>query len=87
LIAIAAVPERYGAAFLIGLGMLSFGIGEWINRPHRTEIVRSSVIVSMHVKTEGNPWKPKALGILLDLLGIGLFGVGIVWLVAGPLAP
>jgi hypothetical protein len=84
LIAVAAVPERFVAAFLIGLGLLSFGIGEWINRAQRAEIVVRSVVVSIHPKPAGNPWKPRFHGIILDALGIGLFAIGVFWLFALP---
>jgi hypothetical protein len=47
LIAVAAVSQQFVAAFLIGLGLLCFGIGEWINHPQRTEIARS-VVVNMY---------------------------------------
>jgi len=85
LIAVGAVPAQFVAAFLIGLGLLSFGIGEWINHPQRTEIARSK-IVNIYTKTRTNPWKPKVFGIGLDALGIGLFALGLLRLLV-PLAP
>jgi hypothetical protein len=83
LIAVAAVPERFFAAFLIGLGLLSFGIGESINRAQRAEIARS-VVVSIRPKPASNLWKPRLHGIILDILGMGLFGIGVFWLFALP---
>src|SRR5271170_7970369 len=44
LIAVAALWQQFIAAFPIGLGLLSFGVGEWINHPPRTEIARSMVV-------------------------------------------
>ena len=85
LIAVASVPRQFAAAFLIGLGFLSFGVGEWINHSQRTELARSGV-VSIFAKTRSNPWKPKVHGILLDALGIGLFGFGLLRLFAVPIA-
>jgi hypothetical protein len=86
LIAVAAVPGQFVAAFLIGVGLLSFGVGEWINHPRRTEIARPGV-VSIYARTKSNPWKPQVRGILLDALGIGLLGLGLLRLFGVPLAP
>jgi hypothetical protein len=80
-IAVAAVPAQFVAALLIGLGILAFGVGEWFNHPQRTAMARS-VIVSIHAKTGSNPWEPKILGLLLDALGVGLFGLGVFRLFA-----
>jgi hypothetical protein len=80
-IAVAAVAAQFVAALLIGLGILAFGVGEWFNHPPRTEMPRS-VIVSIHAKTGSNRWQPKILGILLDALGVGLFGLGVFRLFA-----
>jgi hypothetical protein len=85
LIAVAAVSAQFVAAFLIGLGLLSFGVGEWINHPQRTEIARS-VVVGMYAKTRSNPWKPTVFGLLLDALGVGLFVLGVFRLLM-PSAP
>jgi hypothetical protein len=40
--------------FLLGLGLLLFGIGERINHPMRSEIVRGSSMT-----TESNPREPQ----------------------------
>jgi hypothetical protein len=84
LIAVAAVPVQFVAAFLIGLGLLFFGAGEWVNHPRQTQ-VKGAKVVGIY-KVTGNPWKPKVHGILMDALGIGLFGLGIFRLLA-PSAP
>jgi hypothetical protein len=75
LIAVAAVPAQFTAAFLIGLGLLLFGAGEWINRPRQTR-VKGAKVVGLY-KVTGDPWKPKVHGILMDAGGIGLFGLGV----------
>ena len=84
LIAVAAVPAQFTAAFLIGLGLLFFGAGEWVNRPRQTQ-VKGAKVVGLY-KFTGNPWKPKVHGILMDALGIGLFGLGLFRLLE-PVAP
>jgi hypothetical protein len=81
LIAVAALWQQFIAAFPIGLGLLSFGVGEWINHPPRTEIARS-VVVNIHTKTGSNSWRPTVLGVILDGLGVGLFVFGIIRLLA-----
>jgi hypothetical protein len=84
LIAIAAVPTQFISAFLIGLGLLLFGTGEWINHARRTHIKGAPGIGTY--KVTGNPWKPTVRGILLDIVGVGLFGFGIFRLLV-PFAP
>jgi hypothetical protein len=84
LIAVAAVPVQFISAFLIGLGIMFFGAGEWVNHPRQTQIKGAAGIGTY--KVTGNPWKPKVHGILMDAVGIGLFGFGIFRLLV-PLAP
>jgi hypothetical protein len=43
-IAVAAVPAQFTAAFLIGLGLLLFGAGEWVNRPRQTQVKGTKVV-------------------------------------------
>jgi hypothetical protein len=83
LIAVAAVPGQFAAAFLIGLGLLFFGAGEWVH-PRKTQ-VKGAKVVGIY-KVTGNPWKPKVHGLLMDALGIGLLGLGIFRLLV-PSAP
>jgi hypothetical protein len=84
LIAVAAVRAQFVAAFLIGLGLLFFGAGEWVNHPRQTQ-VKGAKVVGIY-KVTGNPWKPKVHGILLNVLGIGLFWLGMFRLLV-PSAP
>jgi hypothetical protein len=74
LIAVAAVPSQFVAAFLIGLGLLFFGAGEWVNHPRQTQ-VKGAKVVGLY-RVTSNPWKPKVHGILMDGLGISLFALG-----------
>jgi hypothetical protein len=83
LIAFAAVGQ-FAAAFLIRLGLLFFVAGEWVNHPRETQ-VKGAKVVGIY-KVTGNPRKPKVYGILMDALGIGLFGLGIFRLLV-PSAP
>jgi hypothetical protein len=55
LIAVAAVPGQFAAAFLIGLGLLFFGAGEWVNHPRQTQ-VKGAKVVGIY-KVTGNPRK------------------------------
>ena len=75
LIAVAAVPAQFFAAFLIGLGLLLFGAGEWLNHPRQTQ-VKGAKVVGLY-KVTSNPWKPKVHGILMDGLGIAFLALGI----------
>jgi hypothetical protein len=80
LIAVAAVPAQFFAAFLIGLGLLLFGAGEWVNHPRQTQ-VKGAKVVGLY-KVTSNPWKPKVHGILMDGLGIAFLALGIFQLLA-----
>jgi hypothetical protein len=84
LIAAAGILLNYVAGIPMGLGLLLFGVGEWLNHPRPPPQVRGAVVVGLHRGT-GNPWKPRAHGILLDVVGIGLFGVGILLAFGMPL--
>jgi hypothetical protein len=64
-----------GPGLLIGLGLLSLGVGEWKNH-QRTEITRGDVVGS-YMTTRSNPWKPKPLGLVLDVIGVGLVCFGL----------
>jgi hypothetical protein len=79
LIAVAALWQQFIPAFPIGLGLLFFGVGEWINHPPRTEIARS-VVVNIQTKTRSNSWRPTVLGVILDAFGVGVFVFGVVQL-------
>jgi hypothetical protein len=69
--------------FLLGLGLLLFGIGERINHPMRSEIVRREIVGSS-ITTESNPREPTGLGISLDVIGILLVGIGLFLTVLAP---
>jgi hypothetical protein len=80
LIAVAAVPAQFVAAFVIGMGLLFFGAGEWVNHPRQTQ-VKGAKVVGLY-KVIGNPWKPTVHGILMDGIGIALFALGFLQLLA-----
>jgi hypothetical protein len=79
-IAPTSITVQFVPGFLMGLGLLFFGVGEWINRPQRTEI-QTSKIVGTYIKTTNNPWKPTVVGVVFDALGIGLFLFGLFLIV------
>lgn len=75
LIAIASAPTQFRPGMIIGIGILLFGIGEWINHPVRTGLGYGGVLT-------GYPRSNKPLGLLIAALGIGLFAFGLYRLVA-----
>ncbi|HKM87596.1 MAG TPA: hypothetical protein VJX48_03240 [Xanthobacteraceae bacterium] len=78
LLAVASVAVQFVPGVLMGLGLLFFGAGEWGN--HAIHVKRSSDTV-----VESYPWYPYPFGLLLDAIGIGLFGFGLYRLEAfGP---
>jgi hypothetical protein len=89
LIAIASAPKPFVQGLLIGLGLMFFGAGEWINHPQRTEITTGQR-PGDYITHKTNPWKPKSFGLLLDVLGVILFALGVLALFTFaqiPLAP
>ena len=76
LVATASAPVKFVARFLIGLALLLFGVGQWIDHPLQTRVGASYVITS-------HPWCPTVLGCGLSLIGVILFGVGVYRLLAG----
>ncbi len=75
LFAIASALVQFVPGVLMGSGLLFFGAGEWGN--HAIHVKRSNGII-----IESYPWYPYPFGLLLDAIGIGLFGFGLYRLVA-----
>lgn len=63
------VPNR--VVLLISLGSLLFGLGQWINHPLQERI-------GMGYKITGYPRKACISGVLTEIAGVCLVGVG-VW--------
>jgi hypothetical protein len=61
---------------LISIGAFFIGIGEWINHPLQTRLMPASVLYPAG-KITGNPRNPSFTGILFDILGCLLVGIGI----------
>lgn len=76
LIAVASAPVKFVPGFLVGLGLLVFGVGQWIDHP-----IRSSL--SHGFKVTAYPWSPTFFGVVLSLVGVGLAGFGLWRLVFG----
>jgi hypothetical protein len=78
LIASTSAPVIFVPGVLIGLGLLFFGIGEWINHP--IQMRRTGGVIA-----ESYPWRFSFFGVLLDMIGMGFFGFGVFRLLAfGP---
>jgi hypothetical protein len=69
----AAINQKNPAGMFLGVGLLLVGVGEWICRPRRTEIIRGPD-PGIYITSRSNPWKPKPLGILFSLMGLGALG-------------
>jgi hypothetical protein len=70
LIATASAPVTFVPGFLMGLALLLFGVGQWIDHP----IVTS---VGQGFKVTKHPWHPSIFGVTLSLAGVALFGFGL----------
>jgi len=58
---------------VLGIGLILVGLGEWINHPRQTRITPPNAYLPQGIVT-GHPWRPKFLGVVLDLLGIAAVG-------------
>lgn len=75
LIATASAPVKFVPGFIIGLALLLFGVGQWIDHPLLASI-------GPGFKTTKYPWKPSVFGAAISLGGIVLFCFGIYRLLA-----
>ena len=75
LIAVASSPVKFVPGFIIGLALLLFGVGQWIDHPLLSGIGHG-------FKTTRYSWRPSVFGVALSLGGIILFGFGIYRLLA-----
>jgi hypothetical protein len=80
MITAASINQQNPAGMFFGVGLLLVGVAEWICRPQRTEIIRGPN-PGTFITRRSNPWKPKPLGILFDLIGLAALGYA-VYLVA-----
>jgi hypothetical protein len=75
-IVIASVAVKFAPTILIGLGILSVGIAEWMQHPQQQFLVGQSVFDRGLVTT--HPRVPKPSGLALDALGAGLCIAGLI---------
>lgn len=57
-------------AFLLFTGVMLIGVGEWINHPLQTGIVRPNVYAPGGGIVRGHPRKNKFIGVSFDILGV-----------------
>jgi hypothetical protein len=79
-IAAASINQQNPAGMFFGAGLLLVGVGEWICRPQRTEVIRGPS-PGTYITHRSNPWRPKPLGILFYLVGLSALGY-VVYLLA-----
>jgi hypothetical protein len=70
-VSVASIAVKYPPTIFIGLGVLSAGIGEWINHPYQEQI-------GFNFKLTGHPRSPRISGLLLDGVGLTMTVVGLV---------
>jgi hypothetical protein len=76
LITAAAINQQNPAGMFLGVGLLLVGVGEWICRPQRTEITHGPTPGS-YITHRSNPWKPKPLGIIFNVIGFSALGFAV----------
>jgi hypothetical protein len=75
-IASASAAVRNDSAFLVGLGFVMVGVGEFMNHPFRTAL-RFDDFGRPIYKVFGRARAPKVVGVAIDVLGVGLGAVGL----------
>jgi hypothetical protein len=75
LIAAASAPVMFVPGFLVGLGLLLFGAGQWIDRPLRVGKAPRDKDVKIYT------WQPSAFGLAVMVTGVASFGVGLFRLI------
>jgi hypothetical protein len=77
LIAVAATPKAWVPGWLVGLGLLLFGAGQWISRPSKKKRETVEGLKGFHVVT-AYEWHFDWWGTSLVVVGVLLFLLG-VW--------
>ncbi len=77
---VAAVAVQHNPLLIVALGMISAGVGEFINHPYR-EALQQDDFGRVIGKISGNPRNPCALGVCLDGLGAVLLLIGLAKLI------
>jgi hypothetical protein len=67
-ITVASIYQQNPVGMYFGAGLLLIGVGEWICRPQKTEVFNGPTPGSF-ITRRSNPWKPKPIGIIFDVLG------------------
>ena len=67
---------------LIASGLFLVGLGEWKNTKTKTRIKPPNVYTGPALLMQSNVWKPDLIGLLFDVAGLVLLGVG-VWSIVG----
>lgn len=72
-----AIAAGNNVALLCAIGLLIFGIGEFMNHPSRSRLVYNEYggITGIVI---GRSREPVAIGVIIDVLGIGLLLYGII---------
>ncbi len=76
----AAVAVGHNPLLICGLGLVFWGVGEFINHPYQQRLVLNDY-GGVQATISGHPWSPKPLGIALDIVGAILLLIGVVKIV------
>ncbi|MCT2385136.1 hypothetical protein [Erwinia pyrifoliae] len=63
--------------FMIGLGCVIWGVAEWMNHPLNETAYPRTANMPAH-KFVDYSWSPGPIGILLDVIGLGLIAWGLI---------
>jgi hypothetical protein len=76
IIAAASIVPKSTLGFLVGLSLLFFGIGEWMNRPRKLKKETVEGLQGFRV-VDSYPWQFSWLGVIFEAIGIGPFATSL----------
>ena len=76
IISAASIVPKSTLGFLVGLSLLFFGVGEWMNRPSKPTKATVEGLQGFRV-IDTNPWQFSWLGVIFEAIGIGLFATAV----------
>ncbi len=71
-------------ALLLSLGLMFVGVGEWINHPLQTRLMPPTALTPGGGIITGHPRSNSILGVLFDVLGMGLLALAIYKITVAP---
>lgn len=79
-LAVPAITVGNNTALICAIGLVLFGVGEFVNHPFISGIVYNE-LGGVAGTTQGRPRRPKPFGLTLDAVGLALLAYGLILLI------